>query len=101
MRSPKPAAAFLTNAKTMCARSSRDFSEDALRAVIGLMSIGLPASAYAQAPDFGSAVNFAVLAVRRSLSAEASGSAPAVRLRDFRQVSCSRREELLYPMRSL
>jgi hypothetical protein len=58
----QPAAALLTNAKTRRARSSRGFSVDALRAVIGLMSIGLPASAYAQAPDLGSAANFAVLA---------------------------------------
>jgi hypothetical protein len=58
----EPAAALLTNAKTRRARSSRGFSADALRAVIGLMSIGLPASAYAQTPDLGSAANFAVLA---------------------------------------
>jgi hypothetical protein len=58
----EPAAALLTNAKTRRARSSRGFSADALRALIGLMSIGLPASAYGQTPDLGSAANFAVLA---------------------------------------
>jgi uncharacterized protein YhjY with autotransporter beta-barrel domain len=58
----QPASASLANAKTRRMRRGFFRCVDALWAVISLMAIGLPGSSYAQAPDLGTAANFAVLA---------------------------------------